>query len=459
LTKVAVDKATGIPDRSVYGDPFSLPERQFVDFVLQEHHAHKAGPHFDLRLGTPELGLFSWAVRKGLPEPGEKHLAILQPLHEYSYKDFEGEISEGYGAGTVKLKQQGKVLIDRVSDKSIVFTVGWGRYLRRYALVKTSDPEKWLLINITPTEPFPWSKEKFKSVPAEKVSDILRDLQPEASVQAKIDGAAALVKLLDDSIEIASYRIAKDTGWPIIHTERILGHVPKLKIPKELVGTILRGEIYMVDEQGRAIPPQELGGILNASLEKSLDIIAKKKLKPRVAIFDLPLLGGKPVSLPMSERRKKLQEILDLLNLEALHLMPEVKDPQEALKLWEEIVSGKHPLTNEGIVIHTRDKPLKVKIRPEADVYIREIFRGDGKYKDSAGGFYYSLTPDGPIVGKVGTGLSDELRKDMFENPKEYIGRVARIAHQGQFASGSYRAPSLIALHEDYPTKDQRTNV
>jgi ATP-dependent DNA ligase len=116
-------------------------------------------------------------------------------------------------------------------------------------------------------------------------------------------------------------------------------------------------------------------------------------------------------------------------------------------------------LTSEGIVIHTRDKPLKVKIRPEADVYIREIFRGDGKYKDSAGGFYYSLTPDGPIVGKVGTGLSDELRKDMFENPKEYIGRVARIAHQGQFASGSYRAPSLIALHEDYPTKDQRTNV
>jgi hypothetical protein len=88
----------------------------------------------------------------------------------------------------------------------------------------------------------------------------------------------------------------------------------------------------------------------------------------------------------------------------------------------------------------------------EHDVYVREITPGRNKYKDiGAGAFRYSLTPNGPIVGKVGTGLSDELRKAMNANPEEFLKRVARIKTQGQFlASGAYRAPALIALHESH---------
>jgi len=63
------------------------------------------------------------------------------------------------------------------------------------------------------------------------------------------------------------------------------------------------------------------------------------------------------------------------------------------------------------------------------------------------------LKPGGDPVGKVGTGFSSEVRKQMMESPDDFIGRVARIRAQEQFPSGAYRAPAFLALHEDYPNK------
>src|SRR5579872_1053277 len=106
-------QATGIPDRDVYGDPTTngLTPGQLVDWVVQRHLARRAGEHYDVRLGTPETGLYSWAARKGLPAPGQKHLAVQQPIHSHGYKDFQGEIPSGYGAGSVKKHQAGNILV------------------------------------------------------------------------------------------------------------------------------------------------------------------------------------------------------------------------------------------------------------------------------------------------------------------------------------------------------------
>ncbi len=88
----------------------------------------------------------------------------------------------------------------------------------------------------------------------------------------------------------------------------------------------------------------------------------------------------------------------------------------------------------------------------ERDVWIREIMPGSGRLEGKgAGGFKYSLSPDGPPVGEVGSGLSEDLRHELWSDPKAYLGRMARVRSQGAFPSGALRAPSLIALHEDYP--------
>jgi len=455
--------AIGLPDPAQYGDLSKVAPGQLLDWIVQRHRARRAGEHYDVRMGSPEMGLFSWAVRKGMPQPGQKHLAIRQPLHEHGYKSFEGEIPSGYGAGHVSKHDEGRVLITKVSPTSIHFTTAHHRYPERYLLTRGADPNKWLLINTTKTEVIPHDKVRYTNVPAKQVDSILSRLAPGSTVQAKIDGAAALTKLFKDHVEVVSYRAAKDSGRPIVHTERVFHGRPDLKIPSDLVGSILRGELYGVDSKGKAIPPQQLGGLLNSAIGKSIEHQQAGGIKLKKMLFDIQQLGNKPVSSDVSyaQRRAMLERVLSHLPSDVFHLPEEAKTAPEAMKLWKRIVSGQHPLTREGIVIHPAvGTPQKVKLRQEYDVYVRDIFPGMGKYQGvGAGGFRYSHTPTGPIVGKVGTGLSDELRKEMRADPQAFIGRVAKVLAQEKLPSGALRAPSLHALHEDYPLKAAQAAV
>lgn len=467
-TKVAQEAAVGIPSREVYGDPtLSLLPGELYDLIVQKHLAERAGEHRDIRIGSPTHGLFSWSTKKEpyFPLPGEKRFLKQQPLHAYWYKDFEGNIRTGYGKGDVKKELEGKILVTKVTPQSVHFTLAHTRYPERFVLIKPQSEKwgekSWLLINTTPIKPLPYQKIRFKKIPAEKVEEALQKLDPGSSVQAKIDGAHSLISIAEDNIEILSYRTSKVTGGPIIHTERVYGTRPQLEVPPKYVGTILRAELYGKEKSGKVIPPQELGGILNSSIAKALQDKKKKGISLHAAVFDIQQYGKDPIlfNLPYRKRRQLMEEVVDWLNREGLtniHVTEEALSPQEARELWEIIKQKKHPLTHEGIVIHpSTGKPIKAKILEDVDVYIRGFFEGKGKYEGKGvGGFYYSLTPDGEIVGKVGTGLSDQLRMDMYQHPEDYIGRVARIRTQEQYSdTGAYRAPALIALHEDYPTK------
>lgn len=449
--------AIGLPDPTRYGDLSKVAPGQLLDWIVQRHQARRAGEHFDVRMGTPDTGLFSWAVRKGLPQPGGKHLAVRQPLHEHGYRDFEGEIPSGYGAGRVSKHDEGRVLVTRVEPSAIHFTVAHRRYPERYLLTRSTDPKRWLLINTTRTDVVPHEKVRYTSIPAQEVRKVLSRLAPGSAVQAKIDGAAALTRLFRDHAEIVSYRTARESGRPIVHTERVFHGRPEIKVPPELVGSVLRGELYGVGPDGRAIPPQQLGGLLNSAVGKSIEQQRAGGIKLRKMLFDIQQLGSEPVSseVPYAQRRAMLERILPHLPESVFHLPEEATTPAAAQALWDRIASGKHPLTREGIVIHpATGTPRKVKLRQEHDVHIREIFPGTGKYRGvGAGGFRYSHTPAGPIVGKVGTGLSDELRKEMHSDPQAFVGRVARVLSQGKLPSGALRAPSLLSLHEDYPLK------
>ena len=102
--------APGIKDRLDKGDLSLLPVGEEIRLVRQLHDAKRAGRHEDFRVGTPS-GLYSWAVPKGMPEvEGEKRLAVMQPIHSWGYKDFEGRLGHGYGEGTVrKLEELGTI--------------------------------------------------------------------------------------------------------------------------------------------------------------------------------------------------------------------------------------------------------------------------------------------------------------------------------------------------------------
>ena len=437
--------APGIRSKTDYGDLRTLPTNQLIDYVAQAHNALRAGKHIDLRFGTPD-GLFSWALPKGLPEPGKSSLAVRTQLHDYGYKDFQGRIAQGYGAGTVDTADKGRVIIEKASPGAIKFIVAHHKHPSYYTMFRPKGMNEWLIRNTTPVKEEildTYQKEHLKSYSPEAAGRLLTD---DTISSAKIDGAAAIIALLANKAQVYSY-VKDKLGRPIVHTERI-GELSNLNIPKALQGYMLRGEIYG-EHKGKAIPAQELSGILNSSLENALLKKQQQDINLKVALFNI-LKGKGDEGLAPADKMERLKTIISQINLGGKMIVPEYASGAAASKeLLARILSGKHPLTSEGIIAYTNKGPVKIKGTQDSDVVIKNIFRAelqDGEPR--AGGFEYTLPNGSEVVGKVGTGFSHATLRDMLQNPQDYIGRTARIKSFGQYPSGAYRAPVFISRHE-----------
>jgi DNA ligase D-like protein (predicted 3'-phosphoesterase) len=108
-------------------------------FVVHEHNARRAGLHYDLRLEMDGV-LKDWAFRKPLPlEPGVKRYGVQQEDHDLYWLDFEGEIKEGYGAGTMKIWDKGEYeVLERTPDKMVLMFYG-SKLKGKYVMLRFKD--------------------------------------------------------------------------------------------------------------------------------------------------------------------------------------------------------------------------------------------------------------------------------------------------------------------------------
>ena len=439
------DSALGIPSRKNYGDLSQLTPGQFMTLIGQRHSAKRAGEHLDLRIGNPDLGLFSWAVPKGMPEPGSKPvLAVQQPLHNYNYKNFEGYIPYGtYGGGRVKKELENEIVLTKVSPDKLDFTIGGSRGGNRYTLIKTHNND-WLLRNSTITEaPIEDIKQKYKDISLD-VSDLDEKIKGRAA-SAKIDGALALLAIKQRGIEAYSPRKSKTTGYPIMYTEKL--GIQNMDVPKELVGKLLRGEVY-AEKNGQVLPPNEIAGLLNTNLNEMLRKVRNEGITFKIAPFDI--VSGKQMSF--GDKQKQIEQIVQALGSDRFSVPPYETEPDKIKQLIETIRSGKHPLTSEGVVLQPLEggTPEKLKFKDEKDVIIRKIFEAVTKGGPRrAGGFSYSTEMGGPIVGRVGTGFDHATLIDMIDNPDKYVNNVARVTYSRQSPSGALVSPRFITTSMD----------
>lgn len=433
------DFAPGIENKQRQGSITDLPVDSIITLSRQLHKARRAREHTDLRLGTSS-GLLSWALPKHMPvEVGDKRLAIRQPIHKFEYGSFQGTIPGGYGKGTVELKEYGPVVVLKATPNHIVFTRGNSQTAPIYSMVATGG-NNWLVSIKSPDQPpivVAYKKEHFARKPIDEIADIIDD---GARVRPKIDGASTLLYLGKNGIRAFGTRVGAN-GMRPEYTAHI-GGLYGFDVPKELQGKLIRGELYGVDSHGKSIHPNELSALLHSNLVNAID----KKQKGGIRLLIAALAENKN---GVDDYYTGADELVAKLNHPAIHGMPPVTG-EAAKRLVEKIKSGKYPLTREGVVLSMPNgKVLKSKNIDDYDVIIRDIFKADTDRGDMAGGFSYSYPDSDEIVGRVGTGFDDAMRKDMWEHPDKYIGQLARVHSQEQLESGVLRAPGFVAMRAD----------
>jgi ATP-dependent DNA ligase len=161
-------------------------------------------------------------------------------------------------------------------------------------------------------------------------------------------------------------------------------------------------------------------------------------------MFDVVKFKGKFVEdRPYEEKLKMMQEIST--KIPELELPPLAFTQQEKMKLKNDILSGKHPLTREGIVVYKMKEatPYKSKSNEDFDVLITGVFSASpgSKYEGNAIGGFVGIPENTKTKIRIGSGLSDELRREAYLNPNRFIGLWAKVTGHQQYQTGKLRVP------------------
>jgi len=455
--------ALGIPDIT---KAEKVPKGNYEawTFNIQRHTAKRAGDHFDFRLSPPGSGkAYSWASRNPLPNPGGKIMLVEQPTHESSYLGFSGKIPKGeYGAGDVTSILLDKVEVLESSPDRITFNIYSGNDVQRFILKRTSGSGKgaqWLLYNHSVTTDskvnalIPDYKPGYKEVPYKDVS-ITRKTE---ILAPKLDGAHNTILLRPDKrIDVYSYRLRKNRPTRIDHSFKT--DLYKQRAPKALGTTVVRAELYLP----KAISPlaetgtsETVSGILNSNTWKAREKLRTLNAKLKPIIFDVVRYKGKLVEdAPYARKLEILKEVAEAIPELSL---PELAiTPKDKLKLLDKIKSGKHSETDEGVVVYDllKSKPIKAKIKSDIDLLITGVFPAapGSKYEHNSIGGFTAVAEGGgtnAVPIRVGSGLSDELRRAAYLNPNAFIGNWIKVEGGRMYTSGKIRTPIFKGFRTD----------
>jgi bifunctional non-homologous end joining protein LigD len=435
-------------------------------FVVQRHDARRL--HYDFRLERDGV-LASWAVPKGIPlEPGSRRLAVHVEDHPLDYASFEGEIPAGqYGAGTVEIWDRGTYeLLEEKRDGGLTVRLDGERLRGTWALVPaklSGEEENWLLIRKRDEAPSRSPPRLAAYVPmlATLVDDV-----PKGSgwlFEVKWDGYRAIATVSEAEATLTSRR-----GNDL--TERFPGVAKEVGRAVKTPSCVLDGEVCALDDQGRAS---------FSEMQKGAQTLV-------YYVFDLLELEGEPLlDRPLSERRARLEKLLDRRN--------KVVRFSEAFEDGEALLAAAKEQKLEGIIAkraesiyqpgkRTRDW-LKVKTHGRQEFIIAGYTRGQGRRSGRLGSLILAVKRGDQLsyVGNCGTGFTDEeidklMRRlrplerstpPFAEVPKmpkvkkvDVVWVTPKLVCEVEFSEwthdGRLRAPSYQGLREDKTADEVR---
>lgn len=176
------------------------------------------------------------------------------------------------------------------------------------------------------------------------------------------------------------------------------------------------------------------------------------------AIFDyisIPEWDAKEGESILTLRKAILDSIFHATSFKFLQMVPYTytEDPPESLlkDIHDDMVSKGY----EGIMIKDssalysfgRDwSVMKYKAFFDADCPIIGLQEGTGKHEGKLGSF---LIDYNGVEVRVGSGLNDELREQIWANKDDHIGRIIEVRYQEETPDGSLRFPTFVCFRND----------
>jgi len=452
-------------------EPFGGKKGKAKDpiFVVQRHDARRL--HYDFRLER-DGALASWAVPKGVPlEPGQQHLAVHVEDHPLEYATFAGEIPKGqYGAGSVEIWDHGTYeLVEEKKNGGLTVRLHGEKLEGTWALVPahlSGDEKNWLIVR--KRDDAGEAPRRSGGLPYAPMLATLAEEVPRGAgwaFEVKWDGYRAVMTLAGGEATLTS-RNGNDL------TRRFSGVAKELPKAVRTPDCVLDGEVCALDDAGRS------------------SFSAMQQGKPGTPIvyyvFDVMEIDGETViDLPLVERRKRLEQLLDRRNKSVR--LSEAFDDGRALF---EAAKQQHL---EGVVAkrldsrylpgkRTRDW-LKIKTHSEQEFVVAGYTKGTGRRASSFGSLVLAHYAGGELVyaGNVGTGFNSKeieklldrlrpLRRDSSpfrEIPKmpkvrrsDVIWVEPELVVEVEFAEwthdGRLRAPSYQGIREDKSAHEVR---
>lgn len=375
-------------------------------FVIQEHHA--TALHWDFRLERDGV-LVSWAVPKNLPlDPKQNHLAVHTEDHPLEYAEFEGGIPQReYGGGEVTIWDRGTYVVEEWTDTKVKVVLSGGRVSGRYVLFQT-DGMNWMVHRMDPP-PKGW----------DPLPDLVQPMLATPSTDLPADESGWAFEMKWDGIRAVAYVEGGRITLRTRNDRDVTATYGELRLLGEALGStqvVLDGEIVAFDEHRRP----SFG-----RLQQRMHVTAESQIRRLRAtvpvvylLFDVLYLDGRSMlKVPYRERR----EVLDGLGLAG----PCWQTPPVLEGAGVDLLEATREQGLEGILAkqvastylpgRRTSSWLKIKNTLDQEVLVGGWRPGEGRRSGTIGALLVGIREDDGLryVGKVGTGFTDALLRDL----------------------------------------------
>lgn len=458
-------------------------EREGLRFVIQKHDASRL--HYDFRLEMKGT-LKSWAVPKGPSlNPADKRLAMMVEDHPLDYRNFEGIIPEGYGAGTViiwdegvyeplefpgtKAEQEKELLRQLKSGKLKVLLKG-KKLKGYYTLVKSGGRGEngWLLIK--GNDKYAQEEDilvKDKSVRSRKTIEQMEgkkgqktSVEPRKTTSLKLSRTSKLkgkrkafpatikpmlATLADKAFDNEEWIFEiKWDGYRSLafvngaqtkiksrndkdFTEK---YYPVTKALSELATkAVTDGELVVISEDGKP----DFGALQNWRSEADGELL--------YYAFDVLWYDGKDLTTqPLTERFEILKQIIpenDIIRISSQYKVTGTEFFAAVSEMGLEGMMAKKADSLYYPGIRSRDW-LKIKANKRQEVVIGgyTVNEGTGKLFSS---LLVGVYQQGELIyfGKVGTGFNQKLQKELIQKFKPLIRKTSPFSTEPELEKPS----------------------